>query len=301
MRLNSSGKPLYGRSKRKTPIHCALTNEPKRRSIFLSPLPGVHESLPQCVQSEPPLAKQARKKMRYEYPSEDENGSGTSESTECPQVIIAIRVDTEDFNLDTWLEWIKDVPPEATRVKIEGIYGSFSTLFLLRIPITTWLLLPDDEAYSFIGFVTTDNLAPALQNSASSAVNMQESHGTGQSREKARKSTSSDLTGFGVPISPAGAIGENNNEIKKSSVPKTSPINNDSTANKMQETKRRDGLQGGSQVPHGNSESKGASPEEKRNTPSAISTWPLDPMQYGSTKRLWTCVRFSWLEWFKWN
>ena len=72
-------------------------------------------------------------------------------------MILSIRVDTAQFDLDAWLEWIKDVPPEATKVKVEGIYGSLSTLLLLRMPIATWRLLPNDTAYSFIGFVTVGN------------------------------------------------------------------------------------------------------------------------------------------------
>ena len=78
-------------------------------------------------------------------------------------MIVSVRVDTDQLDDDTWLEWIKDVPPEATKVTIEGIYGSFSTLLLLRMPIIIWSLLPDDTAYTFIGFVTTENLAPRLR------------------------------------------------------------------------------------------------------------------------------------------
>jgi hypothetical protein len=164
MKLNSDGKPLYEKSKRKTPIHCTLSDEPKRRSIVLSPLPVAFGAPEQHFLSRPSSSDQPRKKKRYIYQSESDNGSeDTEDSTECTQVILSIRVDTEQFDLGAWLEWIKDIPPEATKVKVEGVYGSLSTLLLLRMPIAIWDLLPDDPAYSFVGFVTTENLVPSFQ------------------------------------------------------------------------------------------------------------------------------------------
>lgn len=51
------------------------------------------------------------------------------------------------------------MPLEAKDIKIEGVYQSFSTLVLLRLPIVVWDLLPDNVAYTFIGFVTSENTA----------------------------------------------------------------------------------------------------------------------------------------------
>jgi hypothetical protein len=47
---------------------------------------------------------------------------------------------------------------EGVDIRIEGRYDSFSTL-LLRMPIAVWNLLPEHQAYSFVGFVTSENLA----------------------------------------------------------------------------------------------------------------------------------------------
>jgi len=201
MRLNSSGKPLYERSKRKTPIHCPLSNEPKRRSIILSPLPVASGTFGLPLLPRPPPHNQHRKKKgkkkRYIYPREDEDkDNGIKNITDCPQVILSIRVDTEQFDLDAWLEWIKDVPPEATKVKVEGIYGALSTLLLLRMPITTWSLLPDDTAYSFIGFVTTENLVPNLQTLAHKNADAQ-----GASSAEETKHTVTGLTDSFTPLS----------------------------------------------------------------------------------------------------
>jgi hypothetical protein len=53
-------------------------------------------------------------------------------------------------------------PPECKDVKIEGRYDSFSTLLLVRISVATWNLLPGNPAYSFVGFVTSENKACKL-------------------------------------------------------------------------------------------------------------------------------------------
>jgi hypothetical protein len=146
-RFNSAGEPFFERPRRRTPIHCALTNKRKPRSIILSRM------------AENPIAEPRRKKNRRTCP-QGEGGSIPNEIISLPRVIISVRVDTEKFDFETWLDWIKDIPPEAANIKVEGVYGSLSTLILLRMPITTWSLLPDDPAYSFVGFTTTTNLVP---------------------------------------------------------------------------------------------------------------------------------------------
>jgi len=71
--------------------------------------------------------------------------------------------DEMDENLRIWREWIRNMPPEAKGVKIDAIYDSFSTLVLLSLPIALWDLLPDNSAYSFVGFVTSDNNVSIIQ------------------------------------------------------------------------------------------------------------------------------------------
>jgi hypothetical protein len=55
------------------------------------------------------------------------------------------------------------MPPEAKGIKIEAIYDSFSTLVLLTLPVALWNLLPENSAYSFVGFITSDNNLPLLE------------------------------------------------------------------------------------------------------------------------------------------
>ena len=54
---------------------------------------------------------------------------------------------------------LRQLPSEANDFKIEGIYGSFSTLLLLRVPVIVWNLLPQNPAYTFVGFITSQNMA----------------------------------------------------------------------------------------------------------------------------------------------
>ena len=42
------------------------------------------------------------------------------------------------------------------------------------MPIKTWTLLPDNVAYSFVGFVTSSNLAPTLLDAAKSTIQAKE-------------------------------------------------------------------------------------------------------------------------------
>jgi hypothetical protein len=232
MRLNSEGKPLYERPRRKTPIHCALTNEPKRRSIILSPLPVAPGALGFPILSGPSSTDQPRKKKRYTYPTEDEGedeDDDIEDITECPQVILSIRVDTAQFDLDAWLEWIKDVPPEATKVKVEGIYGSLSTLLLLRMPIATWSLLPNDTAYSFIGFVTTKNLAPNFQSLSFDNVDVQADRATEE-----MGNVVSGLADSLAPLSLSSGPPKQQRGIRKGKILESNPAATDSTDDKAE-------------------------------------------------------------------
>jgi hypothetical protein len=92
------------------------------------------------------------------------------EEIEYPQVLLAIRLDKHELDLEAWKECLlRQLPTEAKDIKIEGIYSSFSTLLLLRLPVAVWDLLPANLAYSFIGFVTSENKAAAVIATDSSA------------------------------------------------------------------------------------------------------------------------------------
>ncbi len=94
----------------------------------------------------------------------------SDEGIEYPQVLLAIRLDKHELDLDAWKECLlRQIPTEAKDIKIEGIFSSFSTLLLLRLPVAVWDLLSGNLAYSFIGFVTSENKAIAASPGCSSA------------------------------------------------------------------------------------------------------------------------------------
>jgi hypothetical protein len=87
------------------------------------------------------------------------------------RVLLAVRLE-EDFFLEnededdgkrirTWCNWLKAIPDGVQNVTIEGIYKSCSALILLTLPIALWDLLPNNAAYSFIGFVKPKNWSKA--------------------------------------------------------------------------------------------------------------------------------------------
>jgi hypothetical protein len=43
------------------------------------------------------------------------------------------------------VEWIRNVPVGGVDIHIDGIWDSFSTLLLLRMPIAVWDLLPNTQ------------------------------------------------------------------------------------------------------------------------------------------------------------
>lgn len=74
-----------------------------------------------------------------------------------PQVLLAVRLESDGFDQDAWLEWLRIAPAECKDINFDSRYDSFSTLLLLRMSTATWNVLPNNPACSFIGFVTSEN------------------------------------------------------------------------------------------------------------------------------------------------
>jgi hypothetical protein len=153
------GEYVYERQPRRTPIYSILSETNPRRSIVLGQLP-----------LELPLHRSSGLQnldSSQAFPTSSSTPLDTCENPEpcastdfkCAQVLLAIRVDKTDLSEEQWVEWIRKAPEEGVEIRIEGRYDSFSTLLLLRMPIAVWNLLPEHPAYSFVGFVTSRNLA----------------------------------------------------------------------------------------------------------------------------------------------
>jgi hypothetical protein len=174
---DQTGRPKRECHKRRTPVHCFLTNETPYRSIMLAPL----------------ILKLSQSAVSGIELAESSNSSGTdfiarNPSSDCKQtastfqtrisepadignslkVLLAVRLednfllDNDEDTLDkvrTWTEWLRNMPEGAKDVKIQGVYNSFATLVLMSMPAVLCDLSPPNGAYSFIGFVHSENIA----------------------------------------------------------------------------------------------------------------------------------------------
>ena len=71
---------------------------------------------------------------------------------------MSIRVGSTSLDKEEWVNWIREMPSDGKDVHVEGRWDSFSTLVLLRMQVAVWNLLPDNQAYDFVGFVASENL-----------------------------------------------------------------------------------------------------------------------------------------------
>ncbi|KAK0106317.1 hypothetical protein ONS96_003955 [Cadophora gregata f. sp. sojae] len=159
-----AGRLLFERQPRRTPIYSIICETEPRRSIILAPLKSnarefeassstpIHRSTGSVGPSSPRMYSSANEHARKRKRPVDE-------VNQYPQVLLSIRLDKHELDIEAWKECLlRQLPPEAKDIKIEGVFGSFSTLLLLRVPLEIWDLLPENRAYSFVGFVTTENM-----------------------------------------------------------------------------------------------------------------------------------------------
>jgi hypothetical protein len=176
---DENGRPRLEVHKRRTPVHCFLTNEIPYRSIMLAPL---RSRLSHAAVSN--IGGVTIGSTNSTIPSDSQNDSDQPSSTmptivsesweqnKSLQVLLAVRLDDNYFlddspadegkKLRTWCEWLKTLPSGAKEVSVQGVYKSCSTLVLLNMPLLLWNLLPSNSAYSFVGFVQSKNLVHRL-------------------------------------------------------------------------------------------------------------------------------------------
>ncbi|KAK3332153.1 hypothetical protein B0T19DRAFT_96344 [Cercophora scortea] len=144
--------PLHETKTRTTPIHGWMRGP--LRSIVVQPLPVYRSD------------SEAGSTGSREKASTDVATEGLAGTSSNPQVLVAFRVQegVEDLKHQDWVDWILRAPSEAkSLIKVEGLYGSFSSLLIVRMPVKVWDMLPESRASSFVAFVTTENLAPGFE------------------------------------------------------------------------------------------------------------------------------------------
>jgi hypothetical protein len=149
---------------RRTPIYTSLCKTVPPRSIVLAPLRQLHSTTILDSGEDTPDSSSAGSSGPYNSSENDQSHPrkrkrALEDDGKCPQILLAVRLTKSGIDRESWVEWIRNAPLEAKDIYIEGKYDSFSTLLLLRMPVSTWNLLPDNPAYSFIGFVTSENTA----------------------------------------------------------------------------------------------------------------------------------------------
>jgi len=137
--------------RRRTPIYHWLSRNKLHRQIFLSPLKKPQDAGMTLPLLPPPMAQQPLLDIVV------------------PEVLVAIRLapdSLDELDIEAWRTWILSSPGNATgvsleghAVKIEGLYRSFSSLLILRMPVDTWTSLPRSKAMTFIGYVRGGNEA----------------------------------------------------------------------------------------------------------------------------------------------
>ena len=175
-----AGNPAF-HERRKTPVHTILTNEGKPRSIVLSPFESISFLSPEvsALLAHSPSSDSSAQDVEMEDSSNDgattsipssvsSPGNGSEQS--CPTVLIAVALEEDQrLQLDTWVEWLRDVPAIAKYARVEGIYESYSTLMLLSLPVNIWDLIPKNPAVSFIGFINSQDLLKNQPSESSTA------------------------------------------------------------------------------------------------------------------------------------
>ena len=163
MREDVDGRLEYERQPRRTPIYSLLVESKPRRSILLAPLgkPRATRELSQAATlNVTEITKEHIVKLsgtsRRAKKRKGSQSAGSHIQT-CSQVILSIQLEGDELDVPAWRECIRLFPAEAKDIKIEGVYSSFSTLLLVRMPVAIWSLLPENQAYSFVGYVTSEN------------------------------------------------------------------------------------------------------------------------------------------------
>jgi hypothetical protein len=174
------------------PVHLVLTNDSQyRRSIHLSKLPISSEE--QRERYQPPV-HELHNFANGDSVTAFENGMlspslcmATSadhirdHSLRCsatvPRLALAIRF-YENFQADECdtallVEWLKSFPLVAEQVNIEAAFDSFSSLWIVSIPLSIYAYLKDHPAITCLGPITSRNKVVAIKEGPTEAANSQ--------------------------------------------------------------------------------------------------------------------------------
>lgn len=130
------------------PLYYRLSGQP--RSITLAPLTlrDASNSLPGNTSN------------KSENPMKDVKANAilSGRQSETPQALVCFRVAGANPEPVAWATSLQDAPLEVRDfIEIEGFWGSFPSILMVRMPAQVWNLLPVSPAATFIGYTTSDN------------------------------------------------------------------------------------------------------------------------------------------------
>ena len=82
------------------------------------------------------------------------------DQSDTAKVLITVKLDDRiPLNLAEWRNWLqRQIPTNVAEIDVEGVFEGSSKVVLLRLPVAIWDMLPDHDAYSFVGYVRSSNL-----------------------------------------------------------------------------------------------------------------------------------------------
>jgi hypothetical protein len=82
------------------------------------------------------------------------------DQSDTAKVLITVKLDDRiPLNLAEWRNWLqRQIPINVAEIDVEGVFEGSSKVVLLRLPVAIWDMLPDHDAYSFVGYVRSSNL-----------------------------------------------------------------------------------------------------------------------------------------------
>jgi hypothetical protein len=94
------------------------------------------------------------------------------DQSDTAKVLITVKLDDRiPPNLAEWRNWLRgQIPTNVAKIEVEGVFEGNSKVVLLRLPVAIWDMLPDHDAYSFVGYVRSSNLVVKELETALSAV-----------------------------------------------------------------------------------------------------------------------------------
>jgi hypothetical protein len=166
---------------RRTPVHILSTADARAGSVELCRRRSDHNT-PGNAKSESPEDKTSVTEDENDIEAtqnSDEHSQSANSSTKnqnlydagsltkvlingctaLPQVLISVALEEEQLlDFDQCRRWLQQFPALAKYAKVQGVYRSNSTLLILSLPVLIWDWIPDDNAYSFIGYIHSSNL-----------------------------------------------------------------------------------------------------------------------------------------------